>query len=145
MPIPAIQRCFAEWHDANADRFLVPVLRGDLTERSLRLDFPALGLEDTLYAALRESEITVYTAVGGEVWYRLVSLDLVVPERAAGGGWVWRRQHSFNGRPRWSRTRKCAVARRRAASEGAPFLVLGIRRGGAPRATPARSARRRRA
>lgn len=89
MPMPDIHRCFAEWHDANADRFLVPVRRGDFTEGSLRLDLPGLGLENTLYAALQDSEITVYAAVEGECWDLLVSLDLVVPERVA-GGWVCR-------------------------------------------------------
>jgi hypothetical protein len=80
-----IQRCFVEWHGANADRFLVPIRRGAATPRSLRLDFPTLGLENNLYAALRESEITVYAAVDKEVRDLLVSLDLVVPERVAGG------------------------------------------------------------
>ena len=89
MPIPAIQRCFAEWHDADAGRFLVPVRRGEPTQRSLRLDFPALGLEDALYAALLDSEITVYACAEGEVWDLLVSLDLVVPERVE-GGWACR-------------------------------------------------------
>jgi hypothetical protein len=94
--MPAIQRCFATWHDANADRFLVPVRRGERTPRSLRLDFPSLGLEETLYAALGDSEITVFADVEGECWDLLVSLDLVVPERAE-GGWVCR--HCVGGTP----------------------------------------------
>lgn len=96
MPTFAIQRCFAEWHDANACRFLVPVRRGTPTRGSLRLDFPSLGLEDTLYAALQGSEISVYANVEGECWDLLVSLDLVVPQRVE-GGWVCR--HCVSGVP----------------------------------------------
>lgn len=94
MPMPDIHRCFAEWHDANADRFLVPVRRGDFTEGSLRLDLPGLGLENTLYAALQDSEITVYAAVEGECWDLLVSLDMAEPRRVE-GGWVCR--HCVSG------------------------------------------------
>ena len=89
MRTSAIQRCYVEWHDANADRFLVPVRRGEGTPRSLRLDFPALGLGDNLHAVLLDSEITVYACAEGEVWDLLVSLDGVVPGRAE-GGWVCR-------------------------------------------------------
>ena len=81
----AIQRCFVEWHDANASRFLVPVRRGKLSRRSLRLDFPTLGLDSTLYAALLYCQITLHAAVEGEGWDLLVSLDLVVPKRVEGG------------------------------------------------------------
>jgi hypothetical protein len=97
MPMPAIQRCFIEWHDANADRFAVPVRRGEGTPRSLRLDFPTLGLEEHISAALLDSEVTVYASAEGEVWDLLVSLDLVVPERVAGGTWVCR--HCVGGVP----------------------------------------------
>lgn len=96
MPSPAIQRCFADWHDANAARFLVPVRRGEPTTRSLRLDFPSLGLGDTLHAALQDSEISAYANADGECWDLLVSLDLVVPERVE-GGWVCR--HCVRGVP----------------------------------------------
>ncbi len=96
MPIPAIQRCFAAWHDANTRRFLVPVRCGEPTPRSLRLDFPSLGLEENLYASLRDSEITVYASAEGEVWNLLVSLDLLVPKRVE-GGWVCR--HCVGGVP----------------------------------------------
>ncbi len=109
MPIPAIQRCFAAWHDANADRFLVPVRRGERTPRSLRLDFPTLGLEDALYAALLDSEITVYAAVEGEVWDLLLSIDLVVPERVEGGGWVCR--HCVRTAPRTGTAPKLYTSR----------------------------------
>jgi hypothetical protein len=80
-----IQRCFTAWHDANAHRFLVPVRRGERTPRSLRLDFPSLGLKDTLYAALRDSEITFYAFVEGECWDLLISLDEVWPKPVEGG------------------------------------------------------------
>lgn len=97
MPTPAIQRCFSEWHGANAARFLVP-LRLDLQmPRSLRLDFPGLGLEDTLHAFLGLSEITVVAAIDGDCWDFLVSFDLVIPERVE-GGWVCR--HCVRGAPR---------------------------------------------
>ena len=96
MPVPAIQCCFAEWDDANADRFVVPVRRGEGTPRSLRLDFPTLGLGDNLHAALLGSEITVYACVEDECWDLLVSFDLVVPERVE-GGWVCR--HCVAGVP----------------------------------------------
>lgn len=96
MPMSAIQRCFVEWHDTNARRFLVPVRRGEETPRSLRLDFPGLGLEEHLHAALGDGEITVFADVEGECWDLLVSLDLVVPERVE-GGWVCR--HCVGGGP----------------------------------------------
>jgi hypothetical protein len=84
-----MQRCFVEWHRRKADRFLVPVRRGERTPRSLRFGFPDLGLEDTLYAAVLDSETTVYAVVEGEVWGLLVSRDGAVPERVE-GGWVCR-------------------------------------------------------
>jgi len=92
----------------NADRFLVPLRLGKPTSRALRLDFPTLGLEDHLYAALLESEIAVYAAVEGEVWDLLVSLDLVVPERAE-GGWVCR--HCVRGVPYTGITPKLYTSR----------------------------------
>lgn len=108
MPVPAIQRCFAAWHDANADRFLVPVRRGEGTRRSLRLDFPTLGLEGILDAALLGSEITVCASMEGACWDLLVSLDLVVPERVE-GGWVCR--HCVGGAPHTGITPKLHASR----------------------------------
>lgn len=62
-----------------------------------RLDPFTFGLEHHLNAAPRDTEITVYAAVEGEVCDLLVSLDLVVPERTE-GGWVCR--HCVRGAPR---------------------------------------------
>jgi hypothetical protein len=79
-----IQRAFHAWYRANQHKFLLQL---DFTRRSdHKISFGFVGIDRTIYACLRDRDLSVYVAApqSKEIVDMLISLD-VSPKRVPGG------------------------------------------------------------